>query len=49
LLALSGAPDGRHQRSAYAHDDSLAQKAKFGPDPTTEALDITGGLTKTRQ
>ncbi len=37
---------GRHQRSAYAPDDSLAQKAKFGPDPTTEALDITGGVTK---
>ena len=34
--------------SAYAHDDSLAQakKAKFGPDPTMETLDITGGVAK---
>jgi hypothetical protein len=45
-LALSGAPSGRHQRSANAHDDSRGQKAKFGPDPTMEALHITGGVTK---
>ena len=32
--------------SAYAHDESLAQKAKFGPDPTMETLDITGGVAK---
>ena len=46
LARALGAPNGRHRRSAYAHDDSLAQKAKFDPDPTMEALDITGGVTK---
>jgi hypothetical protein len=29
-----------------AHDDSLAQRAKFGPDPTMEALGITGALPR---
>ena len=36
-----GSPNGRHQRSANAHD-APTQKAKIGPDPTIEALDITG-------
>ncbi len=28
LARALGAPNGRHQRSGYAHDDSLAQKAQ---------------------
>ncbi len=32
--------------TAYARDDSRGQKAKFGPDATMEALDITGGVAK---
>ncbi len=46
LARALGSPNGRHPRSAYAHDDSLAQKAKFVPDPTMEALDITGGVAQ---
>ena len=42
LARALGSPNGRHQRSANAHDDSPTQKADFGPDPTMEALDITG-------
>ena len=46
LARALGSPNGRHQRSANAHDDLPTQKAQIGPDHTIEALDITGGVTK---
>ena len=42
LARALGSPQRPPPAVANAHDDSPLQKAKFGPDPTMEALDITG-------
>ena len=42
LARALGSPQRPQPAVANAHDDSPLQKAKFGPDPTMEALDITG-------
>ncbi len=46
LARALGSPQRPSPAVGDARDDSLAQKAKFGPDPTMESLDITGGVTK---
>ena len=42
LARALGSPQRPPPAVANAHDDSPLPKAKFGPDPTMEALDITG-------
>ncbi len=42
LARALGSPQRPSPAVANAHDDSPTQKADFGPDPTMEALDITG-------
>ncbi len=46
LARAIGSPNGRHQRSAMRTMIHQRRRPKFGPDPTMEALDITGGVTK---
>jgi hypothetical protein len=46
LARALGSPNGRHQRSAMRTMIHHRRRPKIGPDPTMEALDITGGVTK---
>jgi hypothetical protein len=42
LARALGSPRRPPPAVASAHDDSPTQRADFGPDPTMEALEITG-------